>query len=254
VNDFNHWDYADEFSGRDAAYLIGGINPSSNNAEDSYRALPIIKRMKKAYYSSCSDYRDDFEYLAEDDRLMFSRNTKNPSNLLSCEIETLIKNYENSEYVKSGDSFHSSGTGPKLVKYQDDEGNEVFLKDLDDKGHDAIGPGILWKMSDHHEFDDQYFSRSELRRWLADNKFPTKYHFLDRNELSSAGRALSTTERNTLLTIIAALCNYSDIKHDARGVAPRIEGMTTDIGATVTADSILKVLRQIPAALESRTR
>jgi hypothetical protein len=65
---------------------------------------------------------------------------------------------------------------------------------------------------------------------------------------------LKTRELNSLLTIIAALCNYSRIKHDDRGVAARIKKMTDDIGAAVSEETILKWLDKIPDALERRMK
>jgi hypothetical protein len=67
-------------------------------------------------------------------------------------------------------------------------------------------------------------------------------------------KPLLTTERNTLLTIIAALCDYSDIKHEERGAAVQIAKLTEDIGAAITDDTIRKVLKQIPDALETRMK
>lgn len=67
-------------------------------------------------------------------------------------------------------------------------------------------------------------------------------------------KPLQTTERNTLLTIIAALSDYSDIKHQERGAAGLIAKMTEEIGATVTDDTLRKILAKIPDALEARNK
>lgn len=67
-------------------------------------------------------------------------------------------------------------------------------------------------------------------------------------------KPMATTERNTLLTLIAALCDCSAIDHQARGSSAQIAAMTDEIGAPVTDDTIRKVLRQIPAALEARKK
>jgi hypothetical protein len=66
--------------------------------------------------------------------------------------------------------------------------------------------------------------------------------------------SLKTKELDSLLVIIAALCNYSRIKHDDRGAAGRIEKMTDEIGASVTDDTIRKWLDKIPDALERRMK
>lgn len=71
---------------------------------------------------------------------------------------------------------------------------------------------------------------------------------------SNHDKPLRTTERNTLLTIIAALCDYSDIDPKGRGAAVQIAKMTEEIGATVTDETIRKVLEKIPDALEARMK
>ena len=67
-------------------------------------------------------------------------------------------------------------------------------------------------------------------------------------------KPLSTTERNTLLTVIAALCDYSAINVNERGAAKQISGLTLGIGAEVSDDTIRSVLKKIPGALEARTK
>ena len=65
---------------------------------------------------------------------------------------------------------------------------------------------------------------------------------------------LATTERNTLLTIIAALCDYSKIEHQGRGAAAQIARLTEASEARVSEDAVGKALKKIPNALESRMK
>jgi len=67
-------------------------------------------------------------------------------------------------------------------------------------------------------------------------------------------KPLTTTERNTLLTIIAALCDYSAIDTKARSTASQIAGMTAEIGAPVTDETIRNALAKIPNAVERRMK
>lgn len=67
-------------------------------------------------------------------------------------------------------------------------------------------------------------------------------------------KGLTATERNTLLTIIAALCDYSAIKPDDRGAANQIAKMTEVIGATVSDDTVRRWLKLIPDALATRMK
>jgi hypothetical protein len=70
----------------------------------------------------------------------------------------------------------------------------------------------------------------------------------------SADKPLNTNERNTLLTIIAALCDYSAIDPKARGSATQIASMTAELGAPVTDETILKALVKIPDAVARRMK
>ena len=67
-------------------------------------------------------------------------------------------------------------------------------------------------------------------------------------------KPIATTERNSLLSIIAALCDYSAINHQERGAASQIAKLTEEIGAAVTDDTVRKVLAKIPDALETRMK
>lgn len=67
-------------------------------------------------------------------------------------------------------------------------------------------------------------------------------------------KALKTNERNTLVTIIAALCDYSSIDYKTRGAAQQIANMTEEIGAPITDDTIRKVLSKISDGVERRKK
>lgn len=83
----------------------------------------------------------------------------------------------------------------------------------------------------------------ELKRLQEENK-----------SLRDSASELATTERNTLLTIIAALCDYSKIEHQGRGAAAQIARLTEASEARVSEDAISKALKKIPIALESRMK
>lgn len=70
----------------------------------------------------------------------------------------------------------------------------------------------------------------------------------------STEKRLSTRERRTLHTVIAALCKKAGIDPTARGAAMAIESATAELGVPVGDDSIRSILKAIPDALESRTR
>lgn len=69
-----------------------------------------------------------------------------------------------------------------------------------------------------------------------------------------ADKPMTTNERNSLLAIIAALCEHSAIKPQERGAANLIAELTEEIGASVSDDTVRRVLAKIPDALESRMK
>lgn len=67
-------------------------------------------------------------------------------------------------------------------------------------------------------------------------------------------KLLSTLERKSLLTIIAALCTAAGIDYEARGAATQIAVLTTRICSGLESDTVLKAIKAIPDALELRQR
>lgn len=74
------------------------------------------------------------------------------------------------------------------------------------------------------------------------------------DESSNVEKLMTTTERNTLLIIIAALCRHLKIDYEERGAASQISRMTEVIAAPVTDDTIRKVLKKVSDALETRMK
>jgi hypothetical protein len=74
------------------------------------------------------------------------------------------------------------------------------------------------------------------------------------NEQNPLDKPLFTNERNTLLTIIAALCKKAQIDLNERGVSQRIELCTETLGAPIGNDTILKVLKSIDPGLKANTK
>lgn len=77
---------------------------------------------------------------------------------------------------------------------------------------------------------------------------------LSASRQSDVDRPLPTRSRNTMLVVIAALCAKSGIDFQARGAASRIVEAVERLGATLTDDTIKKMLDEIPEAIEVRTK
>lgn len=77
----------------------------------------------------------------------------------------------------------------------------------------------------------------------------------DKSAVQATDKPLSTIERNTLLTIIAALAKYAkiDVKECGKS-AQYISGLTDELGANVSKRAIEEHLKKIPTALEVRMK
>lgn len=65
---------------------------------------------------------------------------------------------------------------------------------------------------------------------------------------------LGTRERNTLLVVIAALCEECDIDPKQKSMTKRVVGMTEKIGAPLSDDTIRQILKSLAPAVECRTK
>ena len=66
--------------------------------------------------------------------------------------------------------------------------------------------------------------------------------------------ALSTRERNTLLVVIAALCQECGIDPKQRAITKKVVGLTEKIGAPVSDDTIRKILKSLVSVVESHAK
>ncbi len=70
--------------------------------------------------------------------------------------------------------------------------------------------------------------------------------FLNRiNEAPKQEKLLSTKERNSMLTLIAALCREADFNLEQRGIAGALAASTETLGKPLTDDTIRGILKQV---------
>jgi hypothetical protein len=99
------------------------------------------------------------------------------------------------------------------------------------------------------------FQRCEdLERELSNSRAEIAALQKAQQDAAAEEKPIATRERHTLLTIIAALCDYSAINHQERGAALSIMQMTDEIRAHVDEGTILAVLKKIPDALATRKK
>jgi hypothetical protein len=149
-----------------------------------------------------------------------------------------------------------------------------YMVDLRQAGFDIVD--MLKKLEDHLDLtashtDTPHGWRKVLTdlgldapAWMSQiaepvqvNNSPSIQALVDQDAKSAAvtareDRPLATRERNTLLTIIAALCKHSAINVNERGVACEISCLTEKIGAPVSDDTVRHWLKKIPEALATR--
>lgn len=148
-----------------------------------------------------------------------------------------------------------------------DRQSELLLKGLMTRiAQDNVAKDEAERLiAEHHErrkeiWEDKspnYFPASGLPK---DSLFVVRTNALREFEQSIDGasaaveKPITTTERNTMLTIVAALCDYSAIKIEERGAAGQIAKLTEEIGAAVSDDTIRRWLKMIPDALAARMK
>jgi hypothetical protein len=79
-------------------------------------------------------------------------------------------------------------------------------------------------------------------------------YFLNKTEPATSSGDLGSKERNTLLVLLATMCKQADFDYTARGISKAIEAATEEMGVRVSDDTIRNIIKQIPAALESRKK
>jgi hypothetical protein len=100
-------------------------------------------------------------------------------------------------------------------------------------------------------------TRNELARWLKVTGFKSKYRFEKVESLSPQleEKPLSNRERDTLLTIIAALCKEAKIPYEKPAkAAGLIQSLATGMGVSIGETTIEGHLKKIPDALTTRMK
>jgi len=172
--------------------------------------------------------------------------------------EDLIFVESSIDVVKIGEEIQIYGVWE--LPMEDGDGNLV----AENQWLEQIG-GTNVRREFHHgvvlEKEGQYCRLQESLDCLPKNSF-----FVVRTEAlrefersindapASIEKPMATSERNSLLTIIAALCHDSAIKPQERGSASQIANLTEEIGAPVSDDTVRRVLAKIPDALETRMK
>jgi len=119
-----------------------------------------------------------------------------------------------------------------------------------------IDPLLLPEVNVDKEVDELYENKDDIAELVIENiNLNREIKSLKIQTQPQAEKPISTRERNTLLTIIAALTNDAKIdifKTSKSGEL--ISRMTQQLGALVDGETIASKLKQIPDALERRSK
>jgi hypothetical protein len=226
---FHHWDFVESFSPIQATLLMDGVDPRCQHNVDDYDL--ILGRMKRDYEKTCADY---WVSAASDQHTVLEKR------LPSVALEAFER-----------ECFHS--------------GNTTSFRDWLEIAPLEYGLQAFSKS----DFDRQVFSREAIQRWLACNGLSSVYQFVQpkasfANAVESEGASgplsehdtqLGKRERETLLTIIATLCNHAGIDYTkAAKTAGLIQKLAADMGLSIGETTIEGHLKKIPNALAGRMK
>ncbi|QDF65971.1 hypothetical protein FJQ87_04130 [Shewanella sp. SNU WT4] len=164
---------------------------------------------------------------------------------------------------KNGVLLHQDGVTCQLYKFYDSTFDNL---DLEDKARAiANDPTMTWKHLPSIVIPRIRFDEFGIKYVPCDQLSDVDCMLIvRRRELESLiellevtqqdDKPISTNEKNSLLVLIAALCNEANVDWNQRGISTSLTVMTDHIGASLTDDTIRKILKQIPSAIESRSK
>ncbi len=220
-DEFHHWNFANDFSGEDAAMLIAGIDPSKMldipGRTPPKKARPVLERMKRDYNDGLVDLSFHSTFGRVDDGFSFST-----SSLVSVNMENAMRTLE---------------FGQVNVDFGDIDAKEFCFKPASN-------------------FALQKFDRRRLQVWLDANNLRSKYSFfippspvLDEPMVREE---LQAKERVTVEKLIGGLALLHGVDIFARDIP--IKKLHLDLvgkGVEFDSDTISKWLKLAAKRIES---
>ena len=261
IDENSHWNFAEEFTGREAAHLICGYDPSLNDVDISNKVQPVIKRLKNSYYNATKSFSTVDQGLFSIVSIKESKPafrifslyhwTPRQSQIWSVEMETLIEEYNYLHGTLISDKHIEHEVNNDIEEVGQKENVVRYIKFTDNFRliDQMMRPMRKWVDDYIHEFDDQKFSRVQLSRWINENNFPSHYSF---STVNPSERALRSNERNTLLIIIGALCKRLDLQYDPldSNTVAKVMALVSALGVNLSDPTIRDKLHKISAAVD----
>ena len=225
-----YWLKLETWTEKEGIYILAGIDP--NSVVDQYSGLGGITQFSDAtpFEKSDSFFLDPIETCSESE---FAGGTD--------AYQSYLEAYERKKEILDRKRNLVSTLSHVLSRSVAGLGQAAIKSESED----------TYKPEQFTRWASSIFFEPDWFKWARDNKY------LNDNSSESppvTDKPLSTTERNTLLTVIAALCDYSALDTQARGTAKQISSMTSELGAEVSDDTVRAILKKIPGALEARMK
>lgn len=164
MTDLSHWDFAQTFSGIDAAALILGLDPAFDNFA---KTTPLLKRMNDSYTATLLAFKDDYilrnEYLTESgvDRIFGKERSI---------IRHMINEAANSVFKPSHLVSYRM-----MASFTELESCGLYKSELLEMAEERFKRWCFDEL--RNGFEHQLFERAELQRWLEEVGFQSVYDF-----------------------------------------------------------------------------
>lgn len=208
MDGLGHWEYAETFTARQAAYLIMGIDPASGDATDVHSAKHIIDRMDGAYDSAHASYSFDPAgwYCDDPDK----NRELIRGELKSVQMEKLLK------------ACHSNGEEKALANWLFSDASAFNRQQF--------------SRAEIHRWITQNNLPSKFKFLNQSDAHPV-----------GSERSISTRERNTLLKLVIgmAVMGYRYNPAASKSNAPKeIADDLVSLGIDVSDDTVRKYLKE----------
>ncbi len=238
--DLSHWDLAETFTGREAAYLLMGVDPSGPEAykRDIHHVLRRLGRARDSAnkvawrHIARKELGEAFEYLKCPKSFLFSEALESNLEFFACDVDDgALEDYLNNP-PRVSEEFFARYEFARWVR----ENNVPSIYQFD------LQASVPAKPSESCATVPQAAMQAELdsMRAMVEN-------------MSAA--PLAKRERNSLLAIIAVLCTMADVDYTKHAKsAGIILNKAAEMGVAIGETTIEGHLKKIPEALEARTK
>lgn len=220
MTDLSHWDFAERFSGYEAAALILGIEPRDSQNEE-HRIRVVMERLELDYSYAIQQAQNETIPFSDNEYYKVNR----PATLLvSVEMERLWRRHSDGSETPFDDWL--------VDKRRHQFDNQMFDRSVIARWLNYVGQRAVY------EFD----------------RIPATKSAMSEND-TDIERALGSRERNTLLSIIGILCREAKLDYLKHAkTAGLLKDTAASMGVSIGESTIELHLKKVPTAIAALTR